>query len=272
MKRIKNEELQLEEETLERRLINKSTTSDSSAREDEVRTRSSLMEHDPNKEKEVRKAKNAGKTFKRLFGYTWRNRPLLLVANLSLLVSSGCMVLLPMMCGQMVDSIRERGDLVAGSIRFILLTVVMAVFSAARGFTFNMLGEKIQVSMRQELFDRIIEKDISYYDRTKTGELLSRLGNDIATVYSVCSDNLSMLIRNLLQFIGSLAFLWVISWKLTTFIIVLTPIISFVILLVIKIIKKYQKEYSNNLAFATSLATEVFGNIRVVRSFANEAT
>jgi ABC-type multidrug transport system fused ATPase/permease subunit len=81
-----------------------------------------------------------------------------------------------------------------------------------------------------------------------------------------------MIIRNFLQFLGSLAFLWVISWKLTLFIIVLTPVISFVILLVIKVMKKHQKEYSNNLAFATSLATEVFGNIRVVRSFANEPT
>ena len=134
-----------------------------------------------------------------------------------------------------------------------------------------MLGEKIQISMRQELFDKIIEKDVSYYDKTKTGELLSRLGNDIATVYSVCSDNLSMIVRNFLQFLGSLLFLWVISWKLTLFIIVITPIISFGLLFLFKVIKKYQKEYSNSLAFATSLATEVFSNIRVVRSFANES-
>ena len=56
-----------------------------------------------------------------------------------------------------------------GALHFVLLTVVMAVSSAIRGFTFNMLGERIQVAMRQELFDRILEKDIAYYDRTKTG-------------------------------------------------------------------------------------------------------
>lgn len=85
--------------------------------------------------------------------------------------------------------------------------------------------------------------------------MLSRLGNDITTVYSVCSDNLSMLIRNLLQFLGSLIFLWLISWKLTLFIIVLTPIISFGILIVIKKMKKFQKEYQNSVALTTSLAT-----------------
>jgi ABC-type multidrug transport system fused ATPase/permease subunit len=92
----------------------------------------------------------------------------------------------------------------------------------------------------------LLAKDISYYDQNKTGELLSRLGNDITTVYSVCSDNLSMLIRNFLQFLGSLALLWLISWKLTLFILILTPIISFVVLLIIKQMKKLQKQYSNN--------------------------
>ena len=126
------------------------------------------------------------------------------------------------------------------------------------------------VSMRQELFEKILTKDISYYDANKTGELLSRLGSDIATVYSVCSDNISMLLRNFLQLIGSILLLWLISWKLTLFIVILTPIVSFVILKVMTNIKKVQKQYSNDLANNNSLATEVFSNIRVVRSFANE--
>lgn len=58
-------------------------------------------------------------------------------------------MLLPLLCGQMVNSINNHDDLMAGTIKFMILTVVMAVFSASRGFTFNMLGEKIQVAMRQ---------------------------------------------------------------------------------------------------------------------------
>jgi ABC-type multidrug transport system fused ATPase/permease subunit len=64
------------------------------------------MEHDANKEKEVRKAKHAGQTYKRLFRYSWRSKSLFGIANVALLISSGCMVLLPMLSGQMVDSIR----------------------------------------------------------------------------------------------------------------------------------------------------------------------
>ena len=56
------------------------------------------------------------------------------------MISSGGFVLLPMICGQMVDTIRQSGDLMEDTIKFIILTVVMAVFSAVRGYMFNILG------------------------------------------------------------------------------------------------------------------------------------
>lgn len=120
------------------------------------------------------------------------------------------------------------------------------------------------------MFQKLVQKDISYYDKNKTGELISRLTSDVSQVESAASDNLSILLRNIIQFLGSLIFLFLISWQLTTFIIIATPIISFAVIAIVKISKKLKKEYQNNLAFANSLATEVFGNIRVVRSFSNE--
>ena len=45
----------------------------------------------------------------------------------------------------------------------------MAIFSSIRGYMFNILGEKIMVSLRKELFDKLLSKDISYYDHNKTG-------------------------------------------------------------------------------------------------------
>ena len=71
------------------------------------------------------------------------------MANISLGISSLGFVFLPLVCGQMVDEIKDNGDLMDGTIKFIILTVFMAVFSAVRGYLFSILGEKIMVSMRQ---------------------------------------------------------------------------------------------------------------------------
>lgn len=86
-----------------------------------------------------------------------------------------------------------------------------------------------------------MKKDISYYDKNKTGELISRLTSDVSTVEGAASDNISILLRNLIQFFGSLVFLYVISWQLTTFIIIVTPIISFAIIAIIRISKRLKK-------------------------------
>ena len=117
----------------------------------------------------------------------------------------------------------------------------MAIFSALRGYSFNLLGEKIVRDLRQELFKALINKDIAYYDKNKTGELISRLTSDVSIVESAASDNVSILLRNIIQFLGSLVFLFVISWQLTTLIIVLTPIISFAILFIMGILNKLKK-------------------------------
>lgn len=107
------------------------------------------MEQDTSDQNSKRKAKQGMKTFKRLFGYSWKNKHMLIIANIALIISSGGFVLLPLLCGQMVDTIRESGDLIDGTIKFIILTVFMAVFSAIRGYGFNLLGERIMVEMRQ---------------------------------------------------------------------------------------------------------------------------
>ena len=114
------------------------------------------------------------------------------------------------------------------------------------------------------------EEDISYYDKNKIGSLISRLTSDIGVVESAATDNLTILIRNLLQFLGSLVFLFYISWQLTTLILVLVPFVAVFVIIIIKKLKKSRKEYQTSLAYANSLANEVFGNIRVVRSFSNE--
>lgn len=106
------------------------------------------MEQEVKKE-ERKKAKDAKKTFKRLFGYTWRFKTMFFLANICLAVSSLGFVFLPLIVGQMVDAIKDNGDLMDGTIKFIILTVFMAVFSACRGYLFSILGENIMVAMRQ---------------------------------------------------------------------------------------------------------------------------
>lgn len=116
-----------------------------------------------------RVAKEKKKTFARLFRYTLNYKSLLVMANIGMLVSSGGMVLLPTLCGIIIDHIKDGEELTADAFKFLILTLFMAVFSALRGFCFNLLGEKIVRDIRVELFGKLVAKDIEYYDKNKTG-------------------------------------------------------------------------------------------------------
>ena len=59
------------------------------------------------------------------------------------------MVVLPLLCGTIIDHIKDGKDPKNDSLKFIGLTVIMAIFSAIRGYGFNILGEKIVMDLRK---------------------------------------------------------------------------------------------------------------------------
>jgi len=82
------------------------------------------------------------------------------------------------------------------AIGFVCCGIVSGVFSFIRGYSFNLLGEKVMLELRSELFEKFIEKDIEFFDRNKSGELMSRISSDTSIIQSAASDSLSMLLRN----------------------------------------------------------------------------
>ena len=93
------------------------------------------------------------------------------------------------------------------------------VFSAIcvwiRGATFNIISERIAKQLRYDLFYFLINKDVSFFDEIKTGEILSRISSDTEVVQNGLSTNISMFARSLLFIIATITILCIISVKLT---------------------------------------------------------
>ena len=78
-----------------------------------------------------------------------------------------------------------------------------------------MVSERIANHLRYDLYHSLINKDVEFYDERKTGDLLSRIGADIAVVQDGLSTNVSIFLRSLIFVIAAFVFLFYISWKLT---------------------------------------------------------
>jgi len=124
--------------------------------------------------------------------------------------------------------------------------------------------------MKSSLFRSLINNDVSFYDNKKTGELLSRLGSDIATVKGAASNNFSMVIRNIIVCIGSFVLLFTISWQLALYISLVIPLFASLSVFFRRAHKQLIKSYQDTIANGSIIAEEAFSNIRVVKSFSTE--
>lgn len=124
-------------------------------------------------------------SFLRLLRYTYRHKMLLVIGNFSLIITSLSLVAIPYLTGQMIDSItktqsNERLD--GLTLQFLGLMVLSGFFGFTRAVSYNLLGEKVTLQLRQDLFSRLVEKDIEFFDRNRSGELISRLTSDISVI------------------------------------------------------------------------------------------
>ena len=214
------------------------------------------------------------KVYKRLIGYSLREWKILIIANICLVLSAGGQMLIPLYGGKIIDVISDESSQRSGLNSVILVILVISaissLFSLLRTYFFGLIGERVMKKLFEELFEAIIDKDVEFFDTTKTGELLSRLNSDTYAAQYASADNLSNLIRNLLTSAASLVILFSISWKLSMVLILIVPPIVGSIVMFSLFNKRLQKQYQDAIAATNNVAAEAFNNIRIVKAFSTE--
>lgn len=146
-------------------------------------------------------------------------------------------------------------------------TSVMLFF---RGFIFNGAGERVVSRLRIQLFKAILQQEIAFFDKNKTGELLSRLSSDTSKLQDAATSSVSVFIRQCLSIVIALAMMFVTSWRLSCVIVGVVPLIVAFAVSYGRFVKRLSKKYTDALAKAADIANESIANIRTTRAFAAE--
>jgi len=216
---------------------------------------------------------NKAQTWRRLVSIAKPQKKALLWGLFFLIISSAAGLAYPQIVRWMVDNVLEpkRADR--------LLPMVLVLFGAfflqsiagsARYYLFTMAGEKIVIDLRQRLFGQILSQEVSFFDFNRTGDLMSRLSSDSATLQNTVSVNVSMTLRNMGQVVGGLAFMFYTSWKLSLIMLVLIPPTALAAAVFGKRIRKHAKNFQGSLAEASIVAEETIFGVRTVKSFVQE--
>jgi ATP-binding cassette, subfamily B, bacterial len=191
----------------------------------------------------------------------------------ALAVASAATLSLPTAFKQMIDQGFGAGG--AGINQafgaMFVVVVVLALASAARFYFVSLLGEKVVADLRQRLYAHLIGLDAEFHDRTRSGELLSRLSADSELLRSVVASSMSVALRSSVTVIGSLVMLFVTSPRLAGFALLGIPLAVLPIVLGSRRLGKASRASQDRVADANTLASETLGAVRTVQSHARES-
>jgi ATP-binding cassette subfamily B protein len=151
------------------------------------------------------------------------------------------------------------------------VAVLLAVATAARFFFVSLLGEKVIADLRRSLYAHLLRLDIEFFERTRSGELVSRLSADTELLRTVVGSSASVALRSFLTFLGSSAALAWTSPRLAGFAAIGIPLIILPIVFFGRRVSKLSREAQDRVADANARASETLNAIHTVQSHAREA-
>ena len=206
-----------------------------------------------------------------LWPFVRRHSGLFVAWLTALAFSSTATLSLPVAFRQMIDHGFSSGDNVDRTFGFVLVViVVLALATAARYFFVTLLGERVVADLRQRLYGHLLGLDAGFYDRTRSGELVSRLTADAELLRSVVGSSMSVALRSMVTVVGSLAMLFVTSPKLAAWAVLGIPLAVLPIVIGGRRIQKISRSAQDRIADANTLAAESLGAVRTVQAHSRE--
>ncbi|MFT5139522.1 MAG: ATP-binding cassette subfamily B protein [Lysobacterales bacterium] len=192
----------------------------------------------------------------------------------ALLVASAAVLALPIALRFLIDNGFVANDVETVNRYFgwfFAAAVAFGGFGALRFYLVTWLGERVVADIRNAVYERVIHMDPTFFEITRTGEVLSRLTTDTTLVQSVSGVSLSIALRSTLNLIGGLVMLALTSVKLTLYIMIGVPVIILPIILVGRKIRNLSRKAQDRVADTSGLAGETLNAMQTVQAFTLEA-
>jgi len=213
------------------------------------------------------------KPLRSLVPFILKYRGTLIAALAALLIASAALLALPVALRYLIDNGFAANDV--GTINryfgwFFAAAAVFGGFAALRYYLVSWLGERVVADIRTAVYDRVVRMDPTFFETTRTGEVLSRLTADTTLVQSVAGVSLSIALRTSLALVGGLIMLALTSVQLTIYIMMGIPVVILPMIIVGRRIRSQSRTTQDRVADTSGLADETLNAIQTVQAFTLE--
>ncbi|MBL0930262.1 MAG: ABC transporter, partial [Alphaproteobacteria bacterium] len=213
------------------------------------------------------------RVLRRLFGLLKPYRGRVALAGISLTLAAGAVLGLGTALRWLVDAGFAAGNAdlldhaLLGLFAFVLL---LAGATYARSYRVTGRGNRVTADIRRLVFERALTLSPAYYETTRTGEVVSRLTADTATVQTIVGSSASMALRNVLLFAGGVAMMAIASPKLTAVALLVVPLVVGPLIFFGRKVRALSRESQDRLGDVGADIEESLAAIRTVQAFNRE--
>ena len=188
-------------------------------------------------------------------------------------LSSGASLALPMAFRHIIDQGFGHSSLSVINSTFIALfgvALVLAIATAARYFCIALLSERALASLRKTLYAHLIRLDVGFFERSRVGELISRLTADTEVVQALIGSGISVALRSAVMLVGAAAAMVWTAPSLAGLTALVIPAVMLPILLFGRRVQKLSRASQDRLADAAAMANETLNASTAVKAYARE--
>src|SRR3954464_5119420 len=201
--------------------------------------------------------------------YRWRA----LAAVAALIVAALATLAVPLAVRRMIDfgfSVESAALINNYFAVMIAVVAVLAGASAMRFYLVTTLGERIVADLRGQVFGHLTSLSPAFFDRSQSGELVSRLTADTTQIKSAVGASVSIALRNLVLFIGAAIMMVGTSPRLSLFVLGAIPLIVLPLVGFGRSVRRRSRAAQDTLAEASAYAAELIGSMRTLQAFTYE--
>ncbi|MBK8988971.1 MAG: ABC transporter ATP-binding protein [Chloroflexi bacterium] len=212
-------------------------------------------------------------TYRRLLRYVRPYRRWMVVSILALLFSVALGLILPLVIRNLVDIVLvDKNFTLLNQLALGLLVVFLlqGVASFVNQLSLAFVGENVVADIRVAVYSHLQSLSLKYFTDHRTGEIVSRITNDVVLLQTAVTDNLVALLRQAITLVGASILLFVLDWRLTLIILLGIPPITLTMVWLGRKIRRAATAVQDALAQGANVLEETVSGVRIVQSFARE--
>ncbi|RMH35529.1 MAG: ABC transporter ATP-binding protein [Nitrospirae bacterium] len=209
----------------------------------------------------------------RLFPFLRPHLPQMVLAALLVMGVAALNLMLIRLAGRLWDVITVDQSLAALTDSAWLLAglvLVQACFSMGHSYLAARISQHVVANIRSRLFAHLQRLSLRFFSTRRTGEILSRIMNDVGVIQSLLTDTPLDLMKHVVTAVGGIGFLLYMNWRLCVLIVVFLPLLALVARLFGRRLKTLSMHIQDHTATLTTILEEVISGIRIVKSFVQE--